>query len=62
MTWVLFAIFLEANRYIVSPIGMYPTMNDCFEARDFFLSTAPQPKVNYDSICIPSDQIKIEEI
>lgn len=53
--WVLFVILLEADRYYVSPNGIYPTMGDCFEARDFFMATAPQPKINYDAICIQTD-------
>jgi hypothetical protein len=58
MTWVLFVIVLEADRYYVSPNGMYETMNDCFEAREFFMATAPKPKINYDAICIQSDKIE----
>ena len=57
MTWVLFVIVLEADRYYVSPNGMYKTMEDCFEAREFFMATAPQPKINYEAICIQSDKI-----
>ena len=53
--WILFVILLDAERYYVSPNGVYPSMSDCFEARDFFMSTAPQPKVNYDAICIKTD-------
>ena len=53
--WILFVILLEANRYYVSPNGIYPTMSDCFEARDFFMATAPQPKMNYDAICIQTN-------
>jgi hypothetical protein len=57
MTWVLFVILLEADRYYVSPNGMYPTMEDCFEARDFFMATAPQPKINYEAICVQTDKL-----
>jgi hypothetical protein len=53
--WMLFVILLEADRYFVSPNGIYPTMQDCFEARDLFMATAPQPKLNYDAICIQTD-------
>ena len=53
--WVLFVIFLEADQYMVAPQGVYPSMIGCFEARDFFMATAPQPKINYDSICIMTD-------
>jgi hypothetical protein len=38
---------------------MYPTMNDCFEAREFLLATAPQPKVNYDAICVATNKVEM---
>lgn len=53
--WILFVIFLEADRYMVSPQGVYPMMDDCFEARDFFMATAPKPKINYEAICVQTD-------
>jgi len=57
MTWVLFVIVLEADRYYVSPNGMYKTMDACFEAREIVMQSAPQPKINYEAICIQSDKI-----
>lgn len=57
MTWVLFVIVLEADRYYVSPNGMYKTMDECFEAREIVMQSAPQPKINYEAICIQSDKI-----
>lgn len=56
MKWVLFAILIQDGGYGVMPQGPYLTMEDCFEARDFFLATAPKPKINYDAICIPTDK------
>lgn len=53
--WILFVILLEADRYYVAPQGVFPAMADCFEARDFFMATAPQPKINYEAICIQTD-------
>ncbi len=53
--WILFVILLEADRYYVAPQDVFPTMANCFEARDFFMATAPKPKVNYDAICIMTD-------
>ena len=53
--WVLFVILLEADRYYVSPNGIYTSMNDCFEAREYVMQTAPQPKMNYDAICIQTN-------
>lgn len=53
--WVLFVILLEADRYYVSPQGVYPTMDVCFEAREGIINTAPQPKINYEVICVQTD-------
>lgn len=53
--WILFVILLESDRYYVSPQGAYPTMQDCFAAREVVMQSAPQPKINYDSICIETD-------
>ena len=56
MKWVLFAIIIQADGYGVMPQGPYLTMEDCFEARDFFLATAPKPKINYEAVCVPTDK------
>ena len=53
--WILFVIILEADRYIDGPQGVYPTMQDCFEAREFVVQTAPQPKINYEVVCVQTD-------
>lgn len=53
--WMLFLIVLEADRYFVQPQGPFATMGECFEARDVIISTAPQPKINYEAICIQTD-------
>lgn len=55
--WVLFVILLEADRYIVAPRGIFPTMDDCFEARESVVQSAPQPKINYEAICIQTDKL-----
>jgi len=53
--WMLFLIILESDRYLVSHQGPFPTMEVCFEAREYTLSTAPKPKINYEAICIQTD-------
>ena len=55
--WVLFVILLEADRYIVAPRGIFPTMDDCFAARQNVVQSAPQPKINYEAICIQTDKL-----
>jgi len=55
MQWILFAILIQGKSYAVYPQGPFLSMQDCFEARDIFLSTAPKPKVNYEAVCISTD-------
>jgi hypothetical protein len=55
--WMMFLIILEADRYMVSPQGPFRTMDQCFEARDYVLQTAPQPKINYEAVCIQTDKV-----
>lgn len=57
MTWMLFVIVMEATRYFVLPQGPFISEAVCLEAREGILSTGSQPKVNYDAICIPTDQL-----
>jgi hypothetical protein len=56
--WMLFLIVLEADRYFVSPQGPFPTMEVCFEAREIVLQTAPQPKINYEAVCVQTDKMR----
>jgi len=58
--WVLFVIAIAENRYYVKPEGFFSTMNKCFEARDLVLQSAPQPKINYEAVCIQSDRIEMQ--
>ena len=60
ITWVLFVLLLEAERYYVMPQGHYMTMEECFEARDVVMQSAPQPKMNYDAICIQTNEISMQ--
>ena len=53
--WLLFAILIQGDGYAVYPQGPFATMAQCFEAREYFMVTAPQPKINYDAICIQTD-------
>lgn len=53
--WMLFLIVLEANVYMVSPQGPFTSMEGCFRAREYVMQTAPQPKINYEAVCIQTD-------
>jgi len=53
--WLLFAILIQSDGYAVYPQGPFMSIGDCFEAREYFIATAPQPKINYEAVCIQTD-------
>jgi len=55
---MLFLIVLETDQFRVAPQGPFPTMEVCFEARERIMSTAPQPKINYEVVCIETDKVE----
>jgi hypothetical protein len=55
--WLLFAILIQTDGYAVYPQGPFATMAECFEAREYFIATAPKPKINYEAVCIQTDQV-----
>jgi len=60
MIWMLFLIVLESDRYFVSPQGMFTSMEGCFKAREVIVQSAPQPKINYEVICIQTDKVQMQ--
>ena len=55
--WILFTILLTAEGYLTHTQGPFATMDDCFEARDFLIATGPKPKINYEAVCIQTDEL-----
>ena len=33
-------------------------MAECFEAREYFIATAPKPKIDYEAVCIQTNQVR----
>ena len=54
---MLFVIVLEADRYFVAPRGPFESMEVCFEERESILNTFPEPKINYEAVCIRTDKV-----
>jgi len=57
--WMLFVIVLEVDLYYVASRGPFESMEVCFEARERTLNAFPQPKINYEAICIQTDKVGI---
>ena len=56
MGWILVAVLIINQEVKVMPVSIYTTMAKCFEGRELFLQTAPEPKLNYEAVCILTDQ------
>ena len=57
MMWMMFVILLETDRYMVSPNGLFTSEAECIAAREYFMTTAPQPPINYEAVCIATDKV-----
>jgi len=55
---MLFVIVLEANVYFVAPKGPFMSMEGCFEERERSLATFPEPKINYEAVCVHTNKIR----
>lgn len=53
--WVLVAVMLTAQGVGVQPVSPYKTMEECFDAREVYMQRMPQPKVNYEMVCVRTD-------
>jgi len=56
--WMLFVIVLESSSYFVAPQGPFISMEVCFEERERILTTFPEPKINYEAVCVHTNMIK----
>ena len=53
--WVLVAVALGANGVAAQAIGVFSELNQCFEVREQIMKKAPQPKMNYETVCVRTD-------
>lgn len=60
ITWVLFILLIENERYFVMPQGHYLSESDCADAQVYFLATAPKPQINYGSVCVKTDEVTMQ--
>lgn len=42
---------------MVAPQGPFMSMEVCFEERERILTTFPEPKINYEAVCIHTDKV-----
>lgn len=57
MAWLLVGILIEDGMIYTKPLGIYPSMNHCFEIREYVMRQAIQPKLNYETVCIQTNEL-----
>lgn len=57
MAWVLVVLVFVEGRLGVMPNGVFISKEDCLSAQEHFMKTGPQPQINYDTICVNTDQL-----
>lgn len=58
MTWVLMLIAVEANTFYFRALDTFPRMDDCLGARASLVEEIGRPIINYQALCIQTDQLK----
>ena len=53
--YMIFVIMLQADQFFVRPHGPFLDMATCFQAREEILAQFPEPKVNYEAVCVKTD-------
>lgn len=59
MVWALVLIYFAETELHFRGIGVYASMSECFEARENFMAEGPQPKVNYESVCVATNRLEV---
>jgi hypothetical protein len=57
MTWVLMLITIEGSMFYMSVVDTFPNADSCMQQRVEGVSTLGEPTINYQLICIPTDQL-----
>lgn len=58
MVWVLMLIAVESDTFYFRAMGIHPRMDDCLGARAALIEEIGRPIVNYQALCIMTDQVK----
>tara|TARA_R100000655_G_scaffold20497_1_gene42254 strand:+ start:923 stop:1141 length:219 start_codon:yes stop_codon:yes gene_type:complete len=57
MTWILMLITIEGSMFYMSIVDAFPTANSCMQERAEGVIRLGKPIINYQLICIPTDQL-----
>lgn len=57
MTWILMLITIEGSMFYMTVVDAYPTAELCMRERAEGVIRLGEPIMNYQLICIPTDQL-----
>lgn len=57
MAWVLMGIFVADMTFYFRILGVHSTHIDCLYAGEVMVQEIGKPLVNYNVVCVPTDQI-----
>ena len=58
MSWVLMLIAVESGTFYFRALAVHDRMDDCLGARAALVEEIGRPIVNYQALCIMTDQVK----
>lgn len=57
MAWLLVGILIQNGMVYAKPLGIFGSENKCLEVREYVMAQAPKPDINYESVCVHTDQL-----
>ena len=57
MAWLLVGILINDGVILTKALGIYSSMDHCFEVREYVMQKAIQPKLNYETVCIQTNAL-----
>lgn len=57
--WMLVAVIMIDGQLRFMALTAHTSVAECYASREYFIATAPKPKINYEAICIKTDQLEV---
>lgn len=57
IVWLLVGILVKGAEVYTKPLGAFMEEGRCQEIREYVLAQAPKPSINYDAVCIKTDEM-----
>jgi len=55
--WLLVGILVQGSQVFTKPLGAFVEMDRCFEVREYVLAQASKPKLNYEVVCVQTNEM-----